>query len=175
MDPQLTQWVATTTLTGHYYRPTKKKNTMNLNQVNLIGRVTKQPELKKLPSGTSVVSFAIATNHNYKKESGEKVETTSFHNCKAFGKVADTIGQYVVKGQELFVDGRIEYRQWDKTDGTKGYATEILVNNFQFGQKPQGATGGQQTTRTTQNDGYDELGGPDEDPDGDIDPADIPF
>lgn len=157
---------------------------MNLNQVNLIGRVTKQPELKKLPSGTSVVSFAIATNHTYKKESGEKVEQTSFHNCKAFGKVADTIGQYVVKGQELFVDGRIEYRQWDKTDGTKGYATEILVNNFQFGQKPgnqgsggAGYAGQNKGAPTGQNSSLDDFDGPDaiEYPEEQIDPADIPF
>lgn len=150
---------------------------MNLNQVNLIGRVTKQPELKKLPSGTSVVSFAIATNHSYKKETGEKVETTSFHNCKAFGKVADTIGQYVVKGQELFVDGRIEYRQWDKTDGTKGYATEILVNNFQFGQKPGGTQGGTNTQSAPTKSSYDQIDGPDamDYPEEPIDPADIPF
>jgi len=139
--------------------------------------VTKDPELKALPSGTKVVSFSIATNHTYKKESGEKVEQSAFHNCKAFGKTAETIGQYVIKGQELYVEGRIEYRVWDKTDGTKGYATEILVNTFQFGQKSGGATGGANTQSAPKKSALDDFDGPDtiEFPEAEIDPADIPF
>ncbi len=112
---------------------------MNLNQVNLIGRVTKNPELKTLESGTQIASFGLATNNVYKKD-GEKVEQVDFHNITAFGKLAETIAQYVIKGQELYIGGRIKYESWDKQDGTgKGYRTSIIASNFQFGQKPKGA------------------------------------
>lgn len=114
---------------------------MNLNQATLIGRVTRDPEVKKLPSGTSVVKFALATNHVYKNKEGEKVETATFHNCCAFGRLAETIAQYVEKGQELLVQGRIENRTWDKNDGTKGYATEIMIETFSFGARPKGSSG----------------------------------
>ena len=141
--------------------------------------MTKQPELKKLPSGTSVVKFALATNHIYKNQAGEKVETTQFHNCVAFGKVAETKGTYVVKGQELFVAGRIEYRSWDKKDGTKAYATEIMVEIMQFGAKAKGTgEGGTNTQSAPAKSALDEFDGPDDatDPEEeDIDPADIPF
>jgi len=112
---------------------------MNLNKVQLIGRVTKDPELKTLPSGTAVVSFGIATNYSYKDKEGNKVENVSFHNCKLFGKGAEVFATYVIKGQEVYVSGRLEYREWDKKDGGKDHATDILVEEFQFGQKPQGA------------------------------------
>lgn len=114
---------------------------MNLNKAQLIGRVTNDPEMKALPSGMSVVKFGLATNHVYKTKEGEKKETTQFHNCVAFGKVAEIIGQWVQKGQEVYVDGRIEYRTWDKKDGTKGYATEIVLENFQMGAKAKGGAG----------------------------------
>lgn len=111
---------------------------MYLNRVELIGRVTKQPELKNLPSGSAVTSFGVATNHSYKNKAGEKVETVAFHNCTLFGKGAEIFAKYVTKGQEVYVAGRIEYRQWEKKDGTKVNATDILVEDFQFGQKPKG-------------------------------------
>lgn len=114
---------------------------MNLNKAQLIGRVTNDPEMKALPSGMSVVKFGLATNHIYKTKEGEKKETAQFHNCVAFGKVAEIIGQWVQKGQEVYVDGRIEYRTWDKKDGTKGYATEIVIENFQMGAKAKGGAG----------------------------------
>lgn len=113
---------------------------MNLNQVNLIGRVTKQLELKTLQSGTVVVSFGLATNNVYTKD-GQKVEQVDFHNVTAFGKTAETIAQYVVKGQELYIAGRIRYESWDKEGGGKGYRTSIIASMFQFGQKPKGAEG----------------------------------
>mgnify|MGYP001580248621 CR=1 FL=1 len=114
---------------------------MNLNRAQLIGRVTADPERKALPSGMPVVKFGLATNHVFKTKEGEKKETAQFHNCVAFGKVADIISQWVQKGQEVYVDGRIEYRTWDKKDGTKGYATEIIVENFQMGAKAKGGAG----------------------------------
>jgi len=112
---------------------------MNLNKTQLIGRVTRDPELRAMPNGGNVAKFGLATNYIYKTKSGEKKETVQFHNCVAFGRLAEIINQYVVKGQELYVEGRIEYRQWEKKDGTKAYATEIVIENMQMGQKARGS------------------------------------
>ncbi len=112
---------------------------VNLNKAQLIGRITNDPEMKALPSGAQVVKFGLATNRVYKTKEGEKKELVQFHNCVAFGKLAEIIGQWAKKGQEVYADGRIEYRSWDKKDGTKGYATEIVVENFQMGAKARGA------------------------------------
>ena len=86
--------------------------------------------------------MGLATNHIYKTKEGEKKETAQFHNCVAFGKTADVIAQWVKKGQEIMVEGRIEYRSWDKKEGGKGYITEIMIETFQFGQKAKGTDGG---------------------------------
>ena len=108
---------------------------MNLNRVTLIGRVTRDPELRAMPSGMKIVSFGLATNHKFKKE-GETKEITQFHNCVSFGKAAETLALYVKKGSEIYVDGRIEYKQWENKENVKMSRTEIIVENFQFGQKP---------------------------------------
>lgn len=123
---------------------------MNLNKAQLIGRITNDPEIKTLPSGAAVAKFGLATNRIYKTKEGEKKEVAQFHNCVAFGRLAEIIGQWVKKGQEVYLDGRIEYRSWDKKDGTKGYATEIIVENFQMGAKAKG---------TGDNRGQEQAGG----------------
>lgn len=111
---------------------------MNLNKAELIGRITKDPEIRSLPSGKQVAKFSVATNHIFKNAAGEKQETAQFHNCVAFGKLAEIIGRYVQKGQEVYLSGRIEYRSWEKKDGSgKAYATEIVVESLQMGQKAQ--------------------------------------
>lgn len=115
---------------------------MNLNKAQLIGRITGDPEIKALPSGIQVAKFGLATNRVYKTKEGEKKEVAQFHNCVAFGKLAEIIGQWAKKGQEVYVDGRIEYRSWDKKDGTKGYMTEIMIENFQMGAKAKGSGDG---------------------------------
>lgn len=124
---------------------------MNLNKVQLIGRVVNDPETKALPSGMSVSKFGLATNHVYKTKEGEKKENTQFHNCIAFGKSADIISQWLKKGQEVYVDGRIEYRSWDKKDGGKGYITEIIIENFQMGVKARGSNEGGQWATSQKN------------------------
>lgn len=139
---------------------------MNLNKVQLIGRLIRDPELKALPNGTKVAKFGLATNHSFKKDDGTKIENTSFHNIVVFGKSAEIISQYSKKGAELYVDGRIEYRSWDKKDGSgKGYATEIIVENFQLGAKPSGVS--QEKKKEVEK----EIEYPTED----INPEDIPF
>ena len=105
---------------------------MNLNEAKLIGRAVRDPEVKTTQTGSKVAKFSVATNHVYKDSSGSKKETTQFHTCIAWGKLADTIGKYMVKGQEVYVSGRIEYRQWETKEGQKRFSTEIIVEDFQF-------------------------------------------
>lgn len=112
---------------------------MYLNKVFLYGNLTRDPELRALPSGQQVASFALATNRTYKDKEGQKKEQVEFHNIVAFGKQADLIGQYMKKGRPIFVEGRIQTRSWDdKTSGEKKYRTEIVIENFQFGPSIQG-------------------------------------
>lgn len=112
---------------------------MYLNKAFLYGNLTRDPELKSLPSGIKVVSFSIATNRTWKDKNGIKQDSTTFHNVVAFGKIAETIAQYLKKGRGIFVEGRIENRSWeDKNDGTKKYRSEIVADNFQFGPSSDG-------------------------------------
>ena len=113
---------------------------MNLNKAQIIGRVTRDPEVRNTPSGSAVATFSVATNYKYKGAKGP-VENVSFHNCVAFGKLAsEVIAKYCVKGQEVYVGGRLDYQEWIKQDGTKGTKTQIIVEDFQLGSKPVGAT-----------------------------------
>jgi len=115
---------------------------MYLNKVFLFGNLTRDPELKSLPSGIKVVSFGLATNRTWKDKNGVKQESVSFHNIVSYGKQAEVIAQYLKKGSSIFVEGRIETRSWDdKNDGTKKYRTEIIIDNFQFGPSSGGRSG----------------------------------
>lgn len=107
----------------------------------LYGNLTKDPEIKALPSGIKVASFSLATNRSYKDKNGVKQEAVEYHNVVAFGKQAELISQYMKKGNPIFVDGRIQTRSWDDKDGSKRYRTEIIIENFQFGPKPMGGSG----------------------------------
>jgi single-strand DNA-binding protein len=113
---------------------------MYLNKAFLYGNLTRDPEMRALPSGQQVASFAIATNRAYKDKEGQKKEVVEFHNIVAFGRQADLIGQYMKKGRPMFVEGRIQTRSWE-TDGKKNYRTEVVVENFQFGPSPMGGSG----------------------------------
>ena len=108
---------------------------MNLNKVTLIGNITKDIELKSLPSGMKVSSCGLATYRTSKDKEGNKQEQAEFHSIIAFGKQAETISQYCGKGDQLYIEGRLQTRSWDKEDGTKAYKTEIVLENFQFGNK----------------------------------------
>lgn len=111
---------------------------MNLNKVFLIGRLAKDPELKKTPNGNSVVSFGIATNNVYTDKAGVKQETTEWHNIVAWGKLAETIASYMRKGSEIFIEGRITTRSYEDKNKQKRFVTEIVADRAQFGAKPQG-------------------------------------
>jgi single-strand DNA-binding protein len=145
---------------------------MNINKIHLCGRVTKDPELKTLPTGTAVVKFGLATNHSFKNKDGSKKETAQFHNCVAFGRTAEVIAQFVTKGQELYVCGRVEYRQWTKKDNTIASMTEVMVEDFQFGQKAKGQRQ-EYTDETREETGEPNM--PTIDVDEEIRPEELPF
>ena len=116
---------------------------MYLNKAFIYGNLTRDPEVRSLPSGGQVTSFSLATNRVYKDREGAKQEATEFHNVVAFGRSAELIAQYMKKGRPLFIEGRIQTRSWDdKESGQKKYRTEIVVDNFQFGDGGQGRGGG---------------------------------
>lgn len=115
---------------------------MNLNKALLIGRLTKDPEGRTTPAGKSVTSFSMATNKFWTDQSGNKQEATEYHNIVVWGKLAEIAAQYLVKGQEVYVEGRIQTRSWDAQDGTKKYTTEIVADNIQMGAKAGGGRGG---------------------------------
>ncbi len=152
---------------------------MYLNKVFLYGNLTRDPELKALPSGSQVANFSLATNRTYKDKNGQKQETTEFHNVVAFGRTAEVIAQYCKKGRPIFVEGRITTRSWDdKESGKKNYRTEIIVENFQFGADG-GKGGGGTSTNVTPAEGRSASGGKNSEeiqyPDEQINPEDIPF
>lgn len=116
---------------------------MYLNKVLLYGNLTRDPELRALPSGQQVASFALATNRSFKNKEGQKQDAVEYHNIVAFGRQAEVIGQYLKKGRPVYIEGRIQTRSWDdKTSGEKKYRTEIVIENFQFGPSPMGGGGG---------------------------------
>ena len=103
-----------------------------VNKVILVGRVGKDPEVKNLTSGNIVANFSLATSETFKdKNTGEKKETTEWHNLVLWGKTAELAGKYVHKGDQLYVEGKITTMSWEK-DGIKRYTTEIVVNSMQF-------------------------------------------
>lgn len=113
---------------------------MYLNKTFLYGNLTRDPELKALPSGTKVSEFSIATNRSYKDANGQTKDETQFHNVIVFGRQAETSAQYLKKGQGVLIEGRIQTRSWDdKSTGEKKYRTEIIADSVQFGPKSGGA------------------------------------
>lgn len=114
---------------------------MSLNRVQLIGNVTKDPEVKQIPGGTTVASFGIATNYTWKDQAGQKQEKAEFHNLVAWRKLGEIVAQYVKKGSKVFVEGRIQTREWDGQDGAKRYKTEIILDNMIMLDKKGMATG----------------------------------
>jgi single-strand DNA-binding protein len=155
---------------------------MYLNKAFVYGNLTRDPELRALPSGQQVASFALATNRTYKDKEGAKKEQVEFHNIVAFGRQAEIIGQYMKKGKAIFVEGRMQTRSWG-SEGQKKYRTEIVVENFQFGPAGAGMGGGDRSGSSHGEENQapssakgaapaaDEIQYPDED----INPEDIPF
>lgn len=154
---------------------------MYLNKAIIIGNLTRDPEMRALPSGIQVCSFSVATNSVWKDKEGNKKEAVEFHNVVVFGRQAETAGQYLKKGQSVLVEGRMQTRSWDdKTTGQKKSRTEIVADRVQFGPKA-GFSGQSTATRTdadqtqTNADKKSEPAGGIEYPTDEINPEDIPF
>lgn len=112
---------------------------MNVNKVVLVGRLTRDPEIRSTSAGQSVASISLATNRFWKDKNGQKQEKTSFHNVVLWGRLAEIAGQYLSKGQETYIEGRLESRKYVAKDGTNRYVTEVVAENMQLGSKAQGS------------------------------------
>ena len=111
---------------------------MNLNKVFLIGNLTRDPELKSLPSGQAVANFGLATNRTWKGKDGSQQKQAEFHNIVMFGRLAEIAKQYLAKGSMIMVEGRIQTRSWQGQDGQKKQRTEIVAEAMQMGPRNQG-------------------------------------
>lgn len=100
------------------------------NKVQLIGHVGNDPEIKTFDGGKKLAKLNIATNENYKNEKGEKVEDTQWHSLIAWGKTADIIENYVVKGKEIAIEGKLTHRSYEDKNGEKRYVTEVIIDEL---------------------------------------------
>lgn len=104
----------------------------SLNRAQIIGNVTRDPEMRYIPSGQGVASFAVATNRRWRDKDGNNQEQTEFHDCVAWGKVAEILNQYVHKGNKIYIEGRLQTRNWEAQDGAKRQRTEVVIEDFVF-------------------------------------------
>lgn len=151
----------------------------NFNKVILMGNLTRDVELRQTQSGMALAKFGMATNRKW-SQNGEQKESTCFVDLTAWGRQAEVLAQYVKKGSQLFVEGRLEYSTWEaKEGGGKRSKLEVVVENFQFIGAPRGATGGaggeeggerKSGGRAAQAGGEGQAGGG-----SDVDYGDIPF
>jgi len=151
---------------------------MYLNKAIVIGNFTRDPELRSLPSGVKVCSFSLATNRVWKDKDGVRQEAVNYHNVVVFGRQAETVAQYMKKGNSILVEGRMQTRSWeDKTSGEKKYRTEIVADRTQFGPKNGNSnnvvqnTSGEKISNEKKSEEIDTIEYPEED----INPEDIPF
>lgn len=152
---------------------------MYLNKAILVGRITKKPELRSTSGGIKVTNFGLAISENYKTLNGEKKEVTDFIDVTIFGTLAETCAQWLVKGQQVIVEGKVKTRKYEK-DGETRFITYVQAQQVQFGAKPNNKEGdstkaekppkaeGGKDVHVAQGDGY-------EYPTEDINPEDIPF
>lgn len=147
---------------------------MYLNKAILIGNLTRDPELKAIPSGNKVCTFSMATNRTYKDANGVRQEKTDYHNIVVWGKTAENVATYMKKGNQILVEGRIETRSWDDAaTNTKKYRTEIIADSVQFGAKNSGSSTASESSSINKKSGeeIETIEYPDEQ----INAEDIPF
>lgn len=111
---------------------------MNVNKAIIVGRMTRDPEMRTTPSGQSVVSMSLATNNYWTDKSGTKQERTEFHNVVLWGKLAEIAAQYLTKGQECYIEGRLQTRAYTGKDNIERKTTEIVAESMQLGSRAQG-------------------------------------
>ncbi len=150
---------------------------MYLNKAMIFGNLTRDPELKALPSGMNVCSFSLATNRVYNDRDGNRQENVDYHNITVFGKQAENCAKYLTKGNSAYVEGRLQTRSWEK-DGVKHYRTEVIADRVQFGPKGGGSgapsAGSQSSAPAAPADEGKAPAMPDY-PEEEINPEDIPF
>jgi len=105
---------------------------MSVNKVMLIGRLGKDPEMRYLDNNVALARFPIATSESYKGQSGERVEKTEWHNIVVWRKLAEIAGQYLKKGSQVYIEGKLRTRSWDDNNGDKRYATEVVADDFRM-------------------------------------------
>ncbi|MEK7641921.1 MAG: single-stranded DNA-binding protein [Patescibacteria group bacterium] len=151
---------------------------MYLNKAFIIGNLTRDPELKALPSGTKVCSFSVATNRTFKDKDGNRQDATEFHNISAFARTGELVAQYLKKGSQVYVEGRLQTRSWE-SNGEKKYRTEIIAETVQFGNRPMtgGAAGASPSApaATKGAEATEPSGDKIDYPTEEINPEDIPF
>lgn len=103
---------------------------MNLNRAMIIGNLTRDPEIRNTPNGQTVANFGVATNHSWTDSSGQRQEKAEFHNIVAWGKLAEICSQYLGKGRKVYIEGRLQTRDWEGQDGAKRTRTEIVAENM---------------------------------------------
>lgn len=103
---------------------------MNLNKAMIIGNLTRDPEARTTPQGTTVTSFSVATNLVWNDNNGQRQEKVEYHNVVAWRKLADICAQYLRKGSKVYIEGRLQTRDWEGQDGVKRYRTEIVAENM---------------------------------------------
>ncbi len=113
----------------------------NLNKVLLIGRLTRDPELRYTPAGQSVANCGLAVNRDYVSKEGERKEDTCFINIVVWGKRAEVCAEYLKKGSLIFVEGSLQYRSWETQNNEKRSVVEVRVDDFQFLDRPSGQRG----------------------------------
>lgn len=104
---------------------------MSVNKVTIVGRLGQDPEVKEL-SGNTVATFSVATSEKWKDKEGKAQEKTEWHNIVVWGKQAENAGKYLQKGRQVYIEGKLQTRTWDKEGGGKGYKTEIVAQNIQY-------------------------------------------
>jgi single-strand DNA-binding protein len=120
---------------------------MSVNKVILVGRLGKDPETKYTSGGQALANFSMATDHTYKDRNGERQKRTEWHRIKVWGKLAEIVQQYLKKGSLIYIEGRIETREWQDKEGQKRYTTEIVANEMRMlGGKGDGMAAGAAAT-----------------------------
>lgn len=147
---------------------------MYLNKAMIFGNLTRDPELKALPSGMQVCTLSLATNRVYNDRDGNRQEATDYHNVVVFGKQAENTAKYLTKGNSAYIEGRLQTRSWDK-DGVKQYRTEVVADRVQFGPKSGGAPSGNAPAGSAPAKDAGSAPALPDYPEEEINPEDIPF
>ena len=146
---------------------------MDLNKVMIIGRLTRDPEMRSTGNGTNVVSIGVATSFQWTDQSGQKKEQTEFHNVTAWRKLAEIMNQYLKKGSQVYIEGRLQTRSWEGQDGKKNYRTEIVADNMIMLGRPGGSSGSAPSPAASTSPSPSPAA--DSTPEIQIDDSDIPF